>query len=251
MAKQAYVLNAKLDGWQGVRRMIAVRADQTLAEVHDALQAAFNWHDDHLYASVRGVAASANPGRLGLSRSAGDDHARAVHIAISRQALQLRLPGVPQPGGSDEALPLTPAGGDRSASNGRFHDGAGSQRLGAGVPSPRLRLLQRRRRVGTGVRVTECDGEITMNIAIEPEDEALIERRLRSGAFKTAEEVVHRALEAQEAEEEWLDVNRELIRRKIEQGVAELDRGEGIPADSVKALMLERKQAWLKGRTAR
>ena len=50
MAKQAYVFNAKLDRWQGVRRTIAVRADQTLADLHDALQAAFDWDNDHLYA---------------------------------------------------------------------------------------------------------------------------------------------------------------------------------------------------------
>jgi hypothetical protein len=50
MAKQAYVFNVRLDGLEGVRRMIAVRADQTLADLHDALQAAFDWDNDHLYA---------------------------------------------------------------------------------------------------------------------------------------------------------------------------------------------------------
>jgi Plasmid pRiA4b ORF-3-like protein len=50
MAKQAYVFNAKLDRWPGVHRTIAVRADQTLADLHDALQAAFDWDNDHLYA---------------------------------------------------------------------------------------------------------------------------------------------------------------------------------------------------------
>jgi hypothetical protein len=50
MAKQTYVFNAKLDGWQGVRRTIVARTDQTLADLHDALQAAFDWDNDHLYA---------------------------------------------------------------------------------------------------------------------------------------------------------------------------------------------------------
>lgn len=49
MAKQAYVFIAQLDGWPGVRRSIAVGADQTLADLHDGLQAAFDWDDDHLY----------------------------------------------------------------------------------------------------------------------------------------------------------------------------------------------------------
>jgi hypothetical protein len=39
-----------LDGWKGVRRTIAVRGDQTLAVLHDALRVAFDWDDDHLYA---------------------------------------------------------------------------------------------------------------------------------------------------------------------------------------------------------
>ena len=49
MARQAFVFSARLDGWKGVRRTIAVGADQTLAVLHDALRAAFDWDDDHLY----------------------------------------------------------------------------------------------------------------------------------------------------------------------------------------------------------
>lgn len=48
-SRQVYVLRADLVGFPGVRRTIAVRADQTLVDVHDALQAAFEWDDDHLY----------------------------------------------------------------------------------------------------------------------------------------------------------------------------------------------------------
>jgi hypothetical protein len=50
MARQAFVFSARLEGWKGVRRTIAVRADQTLAVLHDALRVAFGWDDDHLYA---------------------------------------------------------------------------------------------------------------------------------------------------------------------------------------------------------
>jgi hypothetical protein len=45
-----FVLRAKLVGVKGVRRRIAVRGDQTLADLHHALQDAFAWADDHLYA---------------------------------------------------------------------------------------------------------------------------------------------------------------------------------------------------------
>ena len=45
---------------------------------------------------LRRVAAPPHPRRLGLPRSANDDHAGALHLALSRQALQLRLPGLPE-----------------------------------------------------------------------------------------------------------------------------------------------------------
>jgi hypothetical protein len=47
--KHVYVLKADLVGFSRVNRTIAVRSDQTLVEVHLALQAAFDWDDDHLY----------------------------------------------------------------------------------------------------------------------------------------------------------------------------------------------------------
>lgn len=50
MAQQTYVFDAELVGFRGVRRVIAVRDDLTLVDVHYALQSAFGWDDDHLYA---------------------------------------------------------------------------------------------------------------------------------------------------------------------------------------------------------
>jgi hypothetical protein len=50
MAQQEYVLDAELVGFEDVRRVIAVRGDLTLVDLHYALQSAFGWDDDHLYA---------------------------------------------------------------------------------------------------------------------------------------------------------------------------------------------------------
>ena len=50
MAQQTYVFDAELIGFRGVRRVIAVRDDLTLVDLHYALQSAFGWDDDHLYA---------------------------------------------------------------------------------------------------------------------------------------------------------------------------------------------------------
>jgi hypothetical protein len=45
----ALVFDAELRGFNGISRQIAMRSDQTLVDLHTALQAAFGWADDHLY----------------------------------------------------------------------------------------------------------------------------------------------------------------------------------------------------------
>jgi hypothetical protein len=49
MPSSVYVFSAELVGFRGVRRKLAVRSDQTLVDLHHALQGAFDWDDDHLY----------------------------------------------------------------------------------------------------------------------------------------------------------------------------------------------------------
>lgn len=50
MGQQTYVFGAELVGYGGVHRTIAARADLTLVDLHYALQSAFGWDDDHLFA---------------------------------------------------------------------------------------------------------------------------------------------------------------------------------------------------------
>jgi hypothetical protein len=45
----SYVFDAQLVGVGGVRARVAVRADQHLTALHDAIEEAFGWWDDHLY----------------------------------------------------------------------------------------------------------------------------------------------------------------------------------------------------------
>ena len=71
-----------------------------------------------------------------------------------------------------------------------------------------------------------------MTINLKPEDEQLIEKRLQTGVFASAEEVVHHALESLDAEEEWLQENRAVISEKIERGFAQFERGEGLTPEA-------------------
>ena len=58
---------------------------------------------------------------------------------------------------------------------------------------------------------------------------------LRSGGYQTPDEVIDRALEVLHERDEWLTANRESINAKIQRGLGELDRGEGIPEDALDA----------------
>jgi antitoxin ParD1/3/4 len=82
-----------------------------------------------------------------------------------------------------------------------------------------------------------------------PEIEALIQQRLHSGAFESVEDVLFDALEIQRERESWLLENKEAINSKIERGLAQLDRGEGIPGDDLRKRLDADKAAWLADRS--
>jgi antitoxin ParD1/3/4 len=82
-----------------------------------------------------------------------------------------------------------------------------------------------------------------MNVELKPEDEQLIQKRLRSGGFEDVQQVIHRALEAQDAEEAWLELHKTEVREKIERAITEFDQGGGIPASEVRQRLHELKSA--------
>ena len=82
-----------------------------------------------------------------------------------------------------------------------------------------------------------------MTIQLEPEDEQLIQKRLQSGGFSDVQEVIHHALQVQDAEEAWLELRKREIGEKIEQAIAEFDQGGGIPASQVRQRLREMKAA--------
>jgi len=84
-----------------------------------------------------------------------------------------------------------------------------------------------------------------MKIELKPEDEQLIQKRLQSGAFDTVDEVIHDALASQDAEETWLQENREAINAKISRGLTQLNSGQGTSGDLARARLQKLKAAWL------
>jgi antitoxin ParD1/3/4 len=85
----------------------------------------------------------------------------------------------------------------------------------------------------------------TMQIELhDPTSEALIQKRMASGAYSSAEEVVRRALELLDAEESWTDEERDALYAKITRGLEQLDRGEGIPGEEARQRLQKQKAAW-------
>lgn len=75
-----------------------------------------------------------------------------------------------------------------------------------------------------------------MNIEIRDADlQARIQKQLERTGSGSVEEVLTHLLETQEEQDRWLLENREAIDAKIRRGIAQLDRGEGIPEDQLDA----------------
>ena len=81
-----------------------------------------------------------------------------------------------------------------------------------------------------------------MNIEIRDAAlQARIQKLMRATGSGTAEEVLLRLLETQEEQDRWLEQNRESINDKIRRGIAQLDRGEGIPEGELDLYLKELK----------
>jgi Arc/MetJ-type ribon-helix-helix transcriptional regulator len=85
-----------------------------------------------------------------------------------------------------------------------------------------------------------------MTVELKPSVEALVERRIRSGAYSSPEEVIEHALEVLDAEEEWLKGDE--IGPAIQEGWDEAQRGELTDAAVVRAEMGQFKKDWEKRR---
>lgn len=83
-----------------------------------------------------------------------------------------------------------------------------------------------------------------MQLNVPPDLETLINKRLSSGAYTNTEDVLRRALEAQDAEESWTDEERRALSAHIEEGFLQAERGELIGGDQARSDIHSMKTAW-------
>jgi Arc/MetJ-type ribon-helix-helix transcriptional regulator len=83
-----------------------------------------------------------------------------------------------------------------------------------------------------------------MQLNLPPDLETLINKRISSGAYASPEEVLRRALEAQDAEESWSDEERRAVSAHIETGYLQAESGELIESGQARRAIQDMKEAW-------
>ena len=72
-----------------------------------------------------------------------------------------------------------------------------------------------------------------MNVSLTPKLEELVSRRVASGLYNSASEVVREALRLLEERDRLREMRLEELRREIAVGLEQLDRGEAVPSEQV------------------
>ncbi len=90
-----------------------------------------------------------------------------------------------------------------------------------------------------------------MELNVPPDLERLIRKRLSSGGYATVEDVLRRALEAQDAEESWTDEERRALSAHIEEGYLQAERGGLIEGAQARREIQSMKDTWRGERSAK
>jgi antitoxin ParD1/3/4 len=72
-----------------------------------------------------------------------------------------------------------------------------------------------------------------MSITLNPEQETIVAHLISTGGFQTADEVLQVALKLLETERQSYRVWVDETRKKVDEGIESLDRGEGLDGETV------------------
>ena len=88
-----------------------------------------------------------------------------------------------------------------------------------------------------------------MQLNVPPDLETLINKRLSAGGYDSVEDVLRRALEAQDAEESWSDEERRAMCAHIEEGYLQAERGELVDGAQARGEIQTMKDDWREARS--
>ena len=81
-----------------------------------------------------------------------------------------------------------------------------------------------------------------MTITLDPATERRIQRELDRGHYGSPAEVIAQALDLLQAEEEWLEMTKPALNARLQESIAQIDRGEGIPGDRLQETLAQRRR---------
>lgn len=87
-----------------------------------------------------------------------------------------------------------------------------------------------------------------MNVSLTSELEKLVARKVDSGLYQSASEVIREGLRLLDDQDRLRDLHLDEVRKKIQIGLAQLDRGEGIPGEQAYAQMRRKSAAFRRGK---
>jgi antitoxin ParD1/3/4 len=80
-----------------------------------------------------------------------------------------------------------------------------------------------------------------VNISLTPELERLVDDKVKTGRYASASEVIREGLRLLEEQDEVKQLRLAEVRRKIDRGIEQLDRGLGIPGPEARARLRQRR----------
>ena len=84
-----------------------------------------------------------------------------------------------------------------------------------------------------------------MQVIVPPDLEALVQKRLATGAFANVEDVIRCALETLEAQENWTDDERRALDEKIDRALKQVAAGRVYGPEEARRKLAELREAHL------
>jgi len=81
-----------------------------------------------------------------------------------------------------------------------------------------------------------------MPLALDPATEQRIQRELARGPYREPAELINRALDLLESQENWLTRNKEAINQRLEESMAQAARGQTYSPEQARALLRQDRQ---------
>jgi antitoxin ParD1/3/4 len=87
-----------------------------------------------------------------------------------------------------------------------------------------------------------------MNVSLTPELEKLVESKVQSGRYQSASEVIREGLRLLDDQDRLREARLEEVRRKVQAGIDQLDRREGIDGGAILVELMQKSEALRKSR---